>query len=540
MLKTVNQLKKYTLSGLGCLLVIVALVWVVSRFSPVETDKRPEFAAATPGDVWSRRSPSTFARSEGNLVVHNGGVFHFNGFNPQLHIQNTVERFDIQEGNWSTVAETSDAPGFPTAVTHNGLIVYNGEAWLLGGRVGRHPGRVTDSVVIFDLNTFQWRDGPVLPAPFAGGGAALIDNRIHLFGGLDEAARCDVNTHWMYDLDDQGSGWQDLTNTAPVPLPRNHFATAVLDKKIYMIGGQIGHDDCASLTQQREQTRFVHVYDPASNDWDRLADLPWAQSHTEPSTFVHDRLIWSIGGVINADRVLSYDPNTDDWQWHASIDLPQSLLAPGARIFDGNQLFVFGGGAPGTSAPTNETLVATVPILAAIGEPDIVPEPNPEPEPVPEPVAPEPIPEPEPVPVPETLPEPAAPEPESVPEPMPAPEELPSDSAPQACVDTDGDGWGWNGVESCIVTDSSSNDSAPSSESTPSSDSIPSSDDTPLANENTTDTEVAVNNEVSNDDTKNNQDDKTQAGSGSLDLLTMIWLLLVPGLLRARGSAKVR
>ena len=68
----------------------------------------------------------------------------------------------------------------------------------------------------------------------------------------------------------------------------------------------------------------------------------------------------------------------------------------------------------------------------------------------------------------------------------------------------------------------------------------PRANDTPLANENTTDTEVAVNNEVSNDDTKNNQDDKTQAGSGSLDLLTMIWLLLVPGLLRARGSAKVR
>ena len=55
MLKSVNQLKKYTLSGLACLLVIVALVWIVSRFSSSEADKSPQLGAATPGEVWSMR-----------------------------------------------------------------------------------------------------------------------------------------------------------------------------------------------------------------------------------------------------------------------------------------------------------------------------------------------------------------------------------------------------------------------------------------------------------------------------------------------------
>ena len=531
MLKSVNQLKKYTLGGLGCLLLIVAAVWIASRFSSSEADKSPEFAAATPGEVWSMLAPSTFARSEGNLLVHNGGVFHFNGFTPQLRVQNSVERYDIAQGSWTTVAETNDSPGFPTAVTHNGLIVHNDEAWLLGGRVGRHPGWVTDSVVIFDLNTHTWRDGPELPAPFAGGGAALIDSRIHLFGGLDDQARCDVDTHYVYDLNDPASGWQDLSDTAPVPSPRNHFATAVLDNEIYIIGGQIGHDNCASLTQQRKQTNLVHVYDPASNEWHQLADLPWAQSHAEPSTFVHDGLIWSIGGVINAKRVLSYDPNTDDWLWHTSIDLPQRLLAPGARIFNNNQLFVFGGGAPGTTAPTNETLVTSVPGLTNIAEPIFVPEPvpTPEPEPVPAP-EPEPVPAPEPEPVPAPEPEPVpAPEPEPVPapepEPVPAPQTTPDTS--RECVDADGDGWGWNGVESCLVAD----DSAPSNENVPSNDSTP-SNDTPSANQNTPDTEVPVNNEVSNDNAVDDLATKTQIGSGRLDLLTLLWLLIVPGLLR--------
>ena len=521
MLKSVNRLNKYTLSGLGCLLAIIALVWAFSKFSSSETDKIPEFASAIPGEVWSQRSPATFARSEGNLVVHNGGVFHFNGFNPQLGVQNTVERFDIADGSWSTVAETNDSPGFPTAVTHNGLIVNNGEAWLLGGRIGRHPGRVTDSVVIFDLNTFSWRDGPQLPAPFAGGGAALIDNHIHLFGGLDDKARCDVNVHWVYDLNDPASGWQDITNTAPVPLPRNHFATAVLDDRIYIIGGQHGHDNCASLTQQRMQTKFVHVYDPASNQWDRLADLPWVQSHAEPSTFVHNGLIWSLGGVRNADRVLSYDPDTDEWLWHNSIDLPQPLLAPGARIFNNNQLFVFGGGAPSTRAPINETIVATVPALAGMNEPIFVPAPEPEPEPEPEP-APEPEPEPAPAP---------APEPEPIPAPEPAPEPTTDtgntsepNNAPHECIDPDGDGWGWNGVESCRIEEGGSSDNVPPGNP----DTTDSTDTT-----DTTDTTVANNNNVLNNDTINDQPNtKKKGGSGRLDLLTLIWLLVVPCLYR--------
>ena len=25
------------------------------------------------------------------------------------------------------------------------------------------------------------------------------------------------------------------------------------------------------------------------------------------------------------------------------------------------------------------------------------------------------------------------------------------DEIPMACIDTDGDGWGWNGVESCLI-----------------------------------------------------------------------------------------
>lgn len=312
---------------------------------------------------WTQLESAAHPRSEGTLIEHGGNIFHLNGFNANIGIQNSVERFDIASGDWQTVAETTDAPGFPTALTHNGTVVVGDEAWLIGGRVGGHPGWVTDKVIILDLNTYTWRDGPDLPMPFAGGGAALVDGSIHVFGGLDENAQCDVNTHLVYELDDSAAGWQDLSGSAPFPMPRNHFGTAVMDGLIYAIGGQIGHDNCAKLSTQRMQTPFVHVYDPTSNDWDRLDDLPWSQSHAEPSTFVHAGRIWSVGGLVQGDRVLSYDAADDEWSWRTDLALPMDLLAPGARILNGNRLHVFGGGAPNVFNPRTETWVTVVPDL---------------------------------------------------------------------------------------------------------------------------------------------------------------------------------
>jgi len=308
---------------------------------------------ATAAD-WDALEPSAHPRSEGTLIEHGGYIFHLNGFDAEIDIQNSVERFNVATGLWQTVAETTDAPGFPTALTHNGTVVIGDEAWLIGGRVGNHPGRVTDQIVILNLESHTWRDGPELPVPFAGGGAALIDRNIHVFGGLDPNARCDVDTHLVYDLDSPGAGWQDLSDSAPFPKPRNHFATAVLDGQIYAIGGQIGHDQCDALAKQRVQTPFVHVYDPASNDWDQLDNLPWSQSHAEPSTFTHEGLIWSVGGLVQGDRVLSYDPAVDEWTWRTDLELPTKLLAPGARILNGNRLHVFGGGSPETVEETPE------------------------------------------------------------------------------------------------------------------------------------------------------------------------------------------
>lgn len=327
---------------------------------------------------WSNHSPMKKARSESSAVSFNGQIYVFNGFGPGIRIENTVEQYNPSNGSWNIISTTST--GLGNAVTHNGIVRVGADVWVIGGRIGNHPGPVSNKVWIFNLNSRNWRPGPSLPIPGAGGGAALVNNRIHWFGGLDTQARCDVGRHLVYDLGNPGAGWRDITHVAAMPSPRNHFSTVELGGKIYAIGGQFGHDACPG--KPAADTNLVHVFNPQNNQWNRLANLPIAQSHAEPSTFVHGNQIYLVGGERFGDRVYLYNPGSNNWQ--QVYTLPERLLAPVARIING-RLIVAGGGAPTTAVP-----ITTMRSLAVAGaETPSVPAAPTAPEPVQEPELPE-------------------------------------------------------------------------------------------------------------------------------------------------------
>lgn len=318
--------------------------------------------------TWKRVDSMKRQRSEASVLEFQGDLFVFNGFGPKIKIENSVEKYDRKTGQWSIVSKTSVNDG--TALTHNGLVKVGHEAWIIGGRIGDHPGPVTNKVWIFDLVNYQWRAGPELPQPGGGGGAALVDNKIYWFGGVDADANCDVSSHFFYDLNNKSAGWQDISTTAGMPNPRNHFSTVVLDKKIYAIGGQFGHDRCPNFPAI--DTVLVHVFDPAKLTWKRLADLPFVQSHNEAGTFAHNGYIYSVGGEVSGHRVMRYDTLANAWTEVET--LPQSLLGTVSRVVNG-RILVASGGAPNTWNPTNKSYSAFLP--RARSEPDaLCPEPG--------------------------------------------------------------------------------------------------------------------------------------------------------------------
>ncbi len=334
---------------------------------------------------WVNQSKMKVGRVEATTVDYRDDIYVFNGFKPGIRIANSVEKYDAGTKKWSIISTTSTNTG--SAVTHNGVVRIGAEVWLIGGRIGSHPGRVSEKVWIFNLNNKNWRRGPDLPIGVAAGGAALVNNKIHWFGGLDTNARCDVNKHYVYDLGSPSSGWSNITSSAAMPSPRNHFSTAVVNGIIYAMGGQFGHDGCPG--KHTQDSALVHAFNPQTNNWSRKADLPNPNSHAEPGTFVYKGDIYTTGGENAKNKVWKYNPRTNKWSTFKL--LAEELIAPIARIMDG-RLIVAGGGAPTAREATDRVRSMLVDNNPPDGEPEPDPQPVPEPKPEPQPEPQRPVP----------------------------------------------------------------------------------------------------------------------------------------------------
>jgi N-acetylneuraminic acid mutarotase len=156
---------------------------------------------------------------------------------------------------------------------------------------------------------------------------------------------------------EEGKAWQ---READLPDPRGHVSAAVLDGKIYALGGDHGHD----ITQI--DVNSCPRFDPATKKWNSIASLPDGRSHFESSTIVHKGQILIVGGRCNSSKparnvvsdLLQYDPKADKWRVVGAM--PENLLAPAAAIISG-RIVVAGGGLNNPRPLTATTRIAPLP-----------------------------------------------------------------------------------------------------------------------------------------------------------------------------------
>ena len=126
-----------------------------------------------------------------------------------------------------------------------------------------------------------------------------------------------------------GEKWQVVSE---LPTHREDFSAAVVGDKIYLIGG--------TLFENRQGPfglSTVEVYDPKTNTWRRVADMP--TSRAAPATAVVDNKIYVIGGHSGIDRrivniktsvaVEAYNPQTDTWERKQDMPVPRRQFGVG-------------------------------------------------------------------------------------------------------------------------------------------------------------------------------------------------------------------
>jgi N-acetylneuraminic acid mutarotase len=155
----------------------------------------------------------------------------------------------------------------------------------------------------------------------------FIKGTLYVVGGVDASGVSDR----MMTYDPNANQWIEK---APMPTPREHLASAVVNDKLYVMGGRVGG--------YSHNLDAVEVYDPATDKWSILESMPSQRGGLASATL--NNMIYVFGGerpnaTFNNNE--EYNPATN--KWTSSIPMPTARHGLAAVPIE-NKIYVVGGG----------------------------------------------------------------------------------------------------------------------------------------------------------------------------------------------------
>jgi hypothetical protein len=160
-----------------------------------------------------------------------------------------------------------------------------------------------------------WTEKAPMPTARDDLSVAVVNGKIYAIGGTvivyQDAVRTDSKDVGVNEVYDPATNtW---TTKKSMPIPSSGFATAVYQDKIYCIGG--GVTDFYNVSKGNWDiklgTGFNQVYDPATDKWENLTSMPIPEINSKAS--VVNGKIYLLGGHPNTTLNEVYDPLADNW-----------------------------------------------------------------------------------------------------------------------------------------------------------------------------------------------------------------------------------
>lgn len=225
---------------------------------------------------------------------------------------NAYEKYDPETDTWTTITPLPIYNGWGTVVACQNKI------YVIGGNA-------EDPTQVYDPATDTWENRTSIPTTRLVQQANVVDGKIYVIGGQIPSPLGVVNPSSANDVyDPETDSW---SKKAPIPTPVMGYASAVLDKKIYIIGGGIpgGAPDFNS-------TNEVQIFDPKTNEWTNGPSIPtgvaFASACATTGLFAPKR-IYVVGGTLiynwnrypppGTDLNQVYDPETGNWAGATSM-----------------------------------------------------------------------------------------------------------------------------------------------------------------------------------------------------------------------------
>jgi N-acetylneuraminic acid mutarotase len=285
--------------------------------------------------TWTRSSiTAPVPRVESDSVQIGTKVYILGGYTDNYHsFTNEFDVFDLTTQTWSTL------PNLPEQQTHAGVVSDGRYIYMIGGQIGTPydsvGAKVTSDSWKFDTQTNTWSKFISEPEARLAPAIQLLGNKIYLIGGAGVDRNDSRDNTWVLDLSSPNPQW--VTKT-PMPLAQDHLSSVQLNGNIYLVGGEHDH-----ATWHAEHD-FLFMYNPTTDTYTRLANVPEQASHFEDSVFVYEGQIFALGGAGDSQiplwRVSAYNPATNTWAEYQHSPIGRMGATVGVL---GNTIWYIGG-----------------------------------------------------------------------------------------------------------------------------------------------------------------------------------------------------
>jgi len=244
----------------------------------------------------------------------------------------------METGTWRILADV------PVGRFGGAAAVVDGRLHLFGGvnmnphtPEGQDKAEAVDLHHVYDPASDRWWEAAPMPDKKGWPAIAVYQDKIYIFGGDNKAIDRSMTTEsWVYDP--KTDTYQTI---APLPHPRSYCHAVPVGRYIYIFGAR-------TLRSDGRADRSTFRYNPRQNTYTRMADLP------EGARFIvhgsYRGCIYAVHGETDletyADGVLKYDVAANTWTKLAIPRIEQRkwyLSQHSTHVAIGSKLFILGG-----------------------------------------------------------------------------------------------------------------------------------------------------------------------------------------------------
>jgi N-acetylneuraminic acid mutarotase len=289
--------------------LMLLLVFILLSATGINIAK-PASSIEAKENFWTELAPiqPKFYYTYGAAVVN--GAIYFMG-------SDINEQYNPQTNTWTSKTPPPIFFGYVAAVTacQNKIHI-----------IGR------TAHMVYDPAIDTWENRTPMTKERYTNDANVIDEKIYVISGGIPGFIAQYFTSSANEVyDPENDSWTELE---PIPTPVSGYASAILDNKIYIIGGRK-----EGVGPPPPPITLVQIYDPKTNKWTEGTPLeqPVAGAAAIATTgLMAPKRIYVIGGDIiiagnhlvqYSDHNQIYDPQTESWDFGVQMPTGRSSLA---------------------------------------------------------------------------------------------------------------------------------------------------------------------------------------------------------------------